>query len=103
MKIGRKLINGSNRKYTFEYDKEIFVITYKHLVNTDKIEEIKKNGFTKDNLPLPLLNYAAGRYSVLFLTSDDKIEFIYNPKNYSLIKDISKEFYKFITENYEKL
>ena len=71
------------------------------MVSMEDIFIAKKKSFY--NLPLPLLNYAAGRYSILFLTSDDKIEFIYNPKNYSLIKDISKELRKFITDNYEKL
>jgi hypothetical protein len=101
MEIGRKLIHGSKRKYTFEYDKGIFVITYKHLVNLERMKNI--DDITDINIPLPIRSYSVVKYAVLFLGKDGKMKFLYNPKDYSLIKDISKEFYEFITENYDKI
>lgn len=100
MNFGRKEFNKEGKKYTFEYDKGIFVITHKHIVNTANIKLDRISDF---NIPINIKSYSAGRYAVLFLYKTGDIEFLYNPKGYSKIRDISLEFYEFITKNYEKI
>jgi len=101
MNFGRKQFHKNGKKYAFEKDKGIFVITSKHLVNRDRITDT--DGPVEINIPLPLRAYTAGKYSVLLLGKCGKIKFLYNPHGYSEIRDISIEFYEFITKNYDKI
>ena len=104
MKFIRKGISYKGKEYhfVFEEEKKIFMLTWKKLIN--KRERNLKGDFDTTNIQLPLLLYCdKKKYSILCIYKKNKIKFIFNPLNYSEIKDISPEFYDFITKNYDKI
>ena len=103
MKFIRKGISykGKECHYVFEEEKKIFVLTWEKLIN--KRKRNLDGDFDTTNIPLPLLMFCVGKYSILCIYQKNKIKFIYNPLGYSEIRDISPEFYDFITKNYDKI
>jgi hypothetical protein len=95
------IYQGKKYHYTFEEEKKIFVLKWEQLTNKRKGN--LEGDFETTNIPLMLLMFCISKYSILCIYQRNKIKFIYNPFNLSEIKDIPKEFYDFIVENYDKI
>ena len=103
MNIVRRKIIGSKTRYCFDTDKEIIIITEKHLINKYRVKDSYVDKRKEMDIPLSLKVYLNEKgYSVLLFKEKGLPEFVFNPKKIKLI-ELDKELLEFVTKNYDKI
>jgi len=103
MNIVRRKIPGSKKRYCFDIDKEILIITEKSLINKYQIKDSYIDKNKKTDIPLSLKVYSSEKkYSVLLFKEKGLPEFVFNPKKIRLI-ELDKKLVEFVTKNYDKI